>query len=157
MPDIALFSPNVEGMSSETREVVAEVNRNLMRLRREYLASVSVTWDMPEKLMLEILQARLFIDKEYYRKMSDAGCPSSGLGSYVDQVIHGYALRVNPRVREALLLIDQGIQPSGLPRGHATYHPGEPPPHKRWRAARAAKADAAARAAPWADAAGASA
>jgi hypothetical protein len=157
MREIGLFDPNEGDLSPETRELVGKVNGNLMRVRAEYLRNVLVTWDMPERLMLEILQARLKLDKDlanaWYQRIYEEGGPSERtLRNYLLEVLtYEVARRVDPRIREILLLLDQGIERGSLPRGPATFHPGQPPSHKRWRAAREAKAAAAREASSAAD------
>lgn len=159
------YGDDITNASEETRNLVARVAHMLAHLeyprpeamwdemrRMQVLRLIQVTPDMPERLMLGVLQARMYLVDNGYevwaRQVSMMGGPELNAGSlrgYVEQVLDGVARRVDPRVREALLLYDRGIQPTpGRSRGPAMYHPGRPPAHKRWRIARKARKEAAA-------------
>lgn len=131
-----------KGMSPEMKQTIRDVNAGLSRARAEYLADLKITWDMPERLMLSILQARFDVKPGWSELFVAKGGPKGPrLGCYLDGVlVYGEARRVDPRIREVMLHIDQGWSLDALKRGPATYHPGKPPMHKVWRASREAKA-----------------
>lgn len=135
------FSFDRNTTSPETRELIMQVNKELRLARMKCLCSVQVTRDMPELLMLEILKAREHLAPGWYCAITERGGPSyRRLSGYVSGVLGGMAMRVDPRVRDILVGIDQNEEIGIQPRQPATYHPGLPPDHKRWRAAREARA-----------------
>jgi len=109
------------------------------------VADQPVTAEMTERQMLHILQARQRVLPYWYGMIERSGGPSTRrLTGYIAGALAGYAMRVDPRVRAILLAIQNGGQPGTklepLPPGPPQYLPGDPPPWKRRRAARAAKA-----------------
>ncbi|CAO4184575.1 hypothetical protein [Methylorubrum extorquens] len=130
MRETGLFDPSEGKLSLETRALIERVNENLTRVRAEYLSRVQVTWDMPEGLMLEILDARLKLGENlanaWLQRIYEEGGPAPRrLLKYLHDVLdRGLARRVDPRIREILLLLDRGIPRGSLPRGPGTFHPG---------------------------------
>jgi len=109
------------------------------------IASQPVTPEMTDRQMLHILQARQFIRPWWYAMIESSGGPSTRrLVGYIAGALSGYAMRVDPRVRAILLALENGGKPGTklepLPPGPPQYLPGDPPPWKRRRTARAAKA-----------------
>lgn len=125
--------------------------------------------NMTDREMLYWLQAKLSSSKGWYGFIHASGGPSRAtLDGYIAGVLGGYAMRVDPRIRQILMAVDRAVNTgerlegklTSPPSGPVEYHPGRPPPHKQRQAvreAKAAKAAAASRDAPGADAAGASA
>lgn len=86
--------------------------------------------------MLHVLDARFGESREaadeLTRKISEAGGPDENrLHRYLYDVLYrGMSRRIDARVRDALLLIDQGIKP-GTVRRASGFHPGTPTPYLR--------------------------
>lgn len=109
------------------------------------VADQRVTPEMTDRQMLHILQARQHALPYWYGMIERSGGPSTRrLIGYIAGALSGYAMRVDPRIRAILLAVENGGRPgtklAPLPPGPPQYLPGEPPPWKRRRAARAAKA-----------------
>ncbi|MFF9550873.1 hypothetical protein [Methylobacterium fujisawaense] len=109
------------------------------------VADQKVTPEMTDRQMLHILQARQQVLPYWYGMVERSGGPSTRrLIGYIAGALAGYAMRVDPRVRAILLAVDNGGKPNTklgpLPPQPPQYMPGEPPPWRRRRAAREAKA-----------------
>jgi hypothetical protein len=135
-------------LSPETNETILRVRAELNWARQVALCKVKVTPDMPERMMLEVLMARLSDSREtsedLVRKIRDAGGPDvNRLTKYLYDVVDLHmSRRIDPRVRDALLLIDQGIEPGTMPRASG-FHPGTFTPYLRKRAFEEAEMQAA--------------
>ncbi len=123
-------------LSAETNEVIRLVRGQLLAAQDEILRQVKVTPDMPERMMLQVLEARLGESREasedLTRRISEAGGPDENrLHRYLYDVLYrGMSRRIDARVRDALLLIDQGIKPGTVPRATG-FHPGRETPYLR--------------------------
>lgn len=115
------------------------------------VASKGFDPEMSDREMLQWLQAELYCNPWRYGFFTVyGGLKGDRLQGYIAGVLGGYAMRVEPRVRAVLMKLHNGERLADWtfpPPGPVEYHPGRPPPHKRRRAARAAKAVAAAKAA----------
>lgn len=123
-------------LSPETNETIRLVQGQLLAAQDEILRQVKVTADMPERMMLQVLDARFGESREaadeLTRKISEAGGPNENrLHRYLYDVLYrGMSRRIDARVRDALLMIDQGIKPGTVPRATG-FHPGTPTPYLR--------------------------
>ncbi|MEZ0250539.1 MAG: hypothetical protein ACAH20_06205 [Methylobacteriaceae bacterium] len=141
------YRDDIEGLSEETVRLVRHFEllwrREIpppspetwsMHQRTRRLAHPLITPDIPERLMAEMLKARMEYGSEnafqvwcdQVRRMGGPVLNPRYVESYVRAVAAGYSRVVNPSIREALLLFDHGIQPGSLPRMPAKRLPGKP-------------------------------
>jgi histone H3/H4 len=136
MREMGLFDPKEGKPCQETRAEIESLNRDLRQARIERLCRVMVTLDMPEHLVLEVLDARLTLMPEdsvrdYCRMIQEEGGPSPrALRKYVRDVLdRGFGLRVDQRIRPILATIDGAGAPAGKPpREPELFHSGTLPP-----------------------------
>jgi hypothetical protein len=152
MREMGLFDPKEGKPCQETREAIEGLNRKLREARFKCLVMVEVTLDMPEQLVLEILDARLALMPEhtankYCRQIHEEGGPSPrALRKYLRDVLdRGYGLRIDHRVRSILADFDGAGTPGGRPpREPELFHSGSLPPAAIRRMQRHAPAEEAA-------------
>lgn len=135
MREMGLFNPREGNPSPETRATIEQLNEDLKKDRIGRLWSVLITLDMPERLVLEILDARLATDERaagyWCHVIHEEGGPSPRvLRKYLRDVLdRGLGVRIDHRIRLILAEHDGAGVPKGkLPRTPELFHSGKLPP-----------------------------